>query len=80
MTIEAFRNLYHTEPFQPFVIHLADGRAIPVHRRDLIALAPSGRAVAAYQPDDTMDVIDLLLVTDLEIQPAGNSSGRPRKG
>ena len=27
-----------------------------------------------YQPDDTVNVIDLLLVTDLEMRPATNGS------
>lgn len=30
MTIEQVRNFYNVQPFQPFIIHLADGRQIPV--------------------------------------------------
>ena len=67
MTIEKFRDFYDAQPFQPFVIHLADGRHIPVHHPDFIATAPSRRTVTVYQPDDTLNVVDLLLVTDLEI-------------
>jgi hypothetical protein len=32
-----------------------------------------------YQPDDTMNIIDLLLVTDLEFKPAGDGTGRRRR-
>ena len=31
--------------------------------------APSGRTVVVMQPDDTLNIIDLLLVTDLELKP-----------
>ena len=32
-------------------------------------ISPSGRTVVVTQPDDTFNIIDLLLVTDLEIKP-----------
>lgn len=68
MTIEQLRKLYQAEPFRPFVMHLADGRQIPVLHPEFIASAPSGRTITVYQPDDTANIIDLLLVTDLEVQ------------
>lgn len=79
MTIEQIRNLYNAQPFQPFVIHLADGRSVPVHHREFIMSAPSGRTVVVAQPDDTFNIIDLLLVTDVELKPAGNGTGKRRK-
>jgi hypothetical protein len=79
MTIEQLRNFYNAQPFLPFVMHLADGRQIPVQHREFIATAPSGRTVVVYQPDETMNVIDLLLVTDLEVKGASNGSGTKRK-
>ncbi len=79
MTIEQLRNLYNAQPFQPFVMHLADGRQIPVQHREFITTAPSGRTVVAYQPDESMNIVDLLLVTDVEVKPASNGSGKKRK-
>ncbi|MBI3862895.1 MAG: hypothetical protein HY290_13475 [Planctomycetia bacterium] len=70
MTIEQIRAAYARQPFQPFVIHLADGRGIPVFHREFMLTAPSGRTVIVMQPDDSWNVIDLLLVTDLEFKPA----------
>jgi hypothetical protein len=67
MTIEQMRNVYDAHPFQPFLIHLADGRHIPVRHREFILPAPSGRTMIVYQPDDSFNIIDLLLVTDLEV-------------
>ena len=79
MTIEQLRNVYDAQPFRPFVIHLADGREIPVHHREFILTVPSGRTIFVCQPDDTVNIIDLLLVTDIELKPAANGSGKRRK-
>jgi len=78
MSIEKVRELYDATPFQPFVIHLADGRELPVLYRDFMMAAPSGRTIVVMQPDDSMNIVDLLLVTDLEIKRTGHA-GRRRK-
>jgi hypothetical protein len=75
MTISEFRNLLHAEPFREFTINLADGRSIPVKHREFALPAPSGRTVIVYQPDDSFDVIDILLVTSLTV----NGKQRPRR-
>ena len=77
MTSERVRELWKAEPFHPFVIHLADGRNIPVRHREFLALSPSGRIAVVFQPDDSANYIDLLLVTDLEVKPNGKA-GRSR--
>ena len=79
MTIDKLRAAYEAKPFRPFTIHLADGRAIPVQHREFIMAVPSGRTIVVAQPDDTLNIIDLLLVTDLEMKPIANGSGRRRK-
>lgn len=79
MTIEQIREFYNAQPFRPFVIHLADGREIPVHLREYTMAAPSGRTLNAYQSDDTLNVIDLLLVTDLEVKKLANGSRKRRR-
>lgn len=79
MTIERIRDLLNVQPYQPFVMHLADGRAIPVHHRELILAVPSGRTLIVVQPDDSMNIIDLLLVTDVEIKRGRNGSAGKRR-
>lgn len=80
MTVERIRELIDVQPFRPFVMHLADGRGIPVHHRELIIAAPSGRTLIVVQPDDTMNIVDLLLVTDVELKVGRNgSSGKRRR-
>ena len=65
MTIDQVRTLYQAVPFRPFVMHLADGREIPVVHRDFIIASPNGREVIVYQPDNSFNIIDLALVTAL---------------
>ena len=79
MTIEQMRTAYDAQPFRPFVVHLADGRKVPIHHREFIATAPSGRTIIVYQPDDSFNIIDLLLITDLEFKPKLQGSGKRRK-
>ena len=74
MTIERLKELYEAQRFRPFVIHLADGRELPVQHRDFIMAVPSGRTIIVAQPDDTVNIIDLLLVTDVELKPHRNGA------
>jgi hypothetical protein len=79
MTIEKLKELYDAQPFQPFIIHLADGREVPVHHRDFIMAVPSGRTILVVQPDDTLNIIDLLLVTDVELNRHKSVSQKRRR-
>jgi hypothetical protein len=78
MTLEAFRETLNAQPFQPFVIHITDGRSVPVVSREFIMRDPRGRTILVYQPDGRLSTIDLLLVTELE-QPEGESSRRRKR-
>jgi hypothetical protein len=73
MTMERIRERYEAQPFQPFVLHMADGKEIPVLHREFMASSPTGRTIVVYQPDDTCEIIDLLLVTHISLKSAGVS-------
>ena len=79
MTIEQVRRLYDAQPFRPFIIHLAGGRQVTVPHREFMMSAPSGRTVVVCLPDDTFEIIDLLLVTDLEVAPSANGPRKRRR-
>lgn len=68
MTIEQLRAMHRAEPFRPFLIHLADGRTVGVPHREFLSHSPSGRTIIVYHGDDSFTVIDLLLVTALEVK------------
>lgn len=79
MTIEELRAVYDAQPFRAFAIHLDDGRQIPVLSRGLIMASPRGSMLVVCQPDDTVNIIDLLLVTDLEMKPRKKVTAKSRK-
>jgi hypothetical protein len=79
MTVEKFREVLSAQPFHPFTICLADGTSIPVVSREFVAPSPSGRTVVVFQPDDRMSILDLLLVTKLEVEPSTNGLKRPKR-
>jgi len=79
MVIDQLRKLYEAQPFRPFAMHLADGRQLPVVHREFIIVSPSGRTAIVYQPDDSFNIEDLLLVTDLEVRLEGEAKPNGRK-
>ena len=73
MIVDEIRSLCKAQPFRPFIIHLVDGRQVTVIGRDLIMALPSGRAIVVCQSDDTVNIIDILSVTDLQVKPKGGA-------
>ena len=77
MTVERFKQVLNATPFRPFTIFTADGESIPVVSREFVSLSPSGRTVVVLDPHDRMNILDLLLVTNLQVEPANGE--RPQK-
>lgn len=76
MTAEQLRGAREASPFQPFTIHLADGRSHRVPHRDYLSMAPVGRTVIVYGEGDSFSILDLLLITEVTVDtPAGNVNG-----
>ncbi len=73
MRAEELNHLHKAEPFRPFRIHLADGRHLDVAHPEFLAYTPKGRIAVVMRVDDTFEIIDLMLVTTLEV-----TDGRPR--
>jgi hypothetical protein len=67
MTTEQFRAMLHQQPFRPFVIRMADGRAFEVAHRDFVAVSPTGRTIIVYQDNENFSVLDLLLMSELQV-------------
>jgi len=73
MTVEQFKSVLHAKPFIPFTIHMGDGRAFRVNHPDFVARSPSGRTIILYNQDESHSILDLLLMTELEV----HSSEKP---
>ncbi len=67
MTISQVRKLHQSRPFHPFRLHLADGRALEVGHPEMLAVMPPGRTVIVATGDEDYEIVDLLLVTSLEV-------------
>ena len=84
MKMEKIREALHAQSFRPFYIHLADGGRLPVKHEDFVAFEPAGRELIVYLRDNTHQIIDVLMVTQLEIEArngakkAGNAKKRRR--
>ena len=65
MTTEQLQKAIHAAPFRPFVIHTADSREFLVPHPDFIAHKPGSRTAVVIQPDDSVEIVDLLLVVSL---------------
>jgi hypothetical protein len=72
MDIEVVREALHREPFEPFVVRLADGRSLPVRHPDFVALGK--RRVFVVGEDDSTTVIEPLLIVSLDT-PARKGKG-----
>jgi hypothetical protein len=77
MTIDQIRKAHQARPFQPFRIHLADSRAIDVTHPELLAVNEPGRTIIIVTGDESLyEVVDLLLVTSVEVFNGRTKSAR----
>jgi hypothetical protein len=67
MTIQQLRGAHKAIPFKPFTVHMADGRAFPVPHPDFLFMSPTGRTVIICQEDDEFSILDLLLMTEIQM-------------
>jgi hypothetical protein len=72
MTANQFREAMTRHPFEPFQLVLVDGRRLTIDHPEWAAIAPSGREVHFYEPDDTHHWIDARLIVELIAPPQQN--------
>ena len=76
MTTEQLRKVHTATPFRPFSLRLADGTNVNVPHPEFLWIHPGGRTVHVATSDDAAEIIDLLLVTAIEV---GNGTRRRRR-
>jgi hypothetical protein len=79
MTIEQLRVVHQAVPFHPFTLHLGDGRHLHVPQREFLSHSPSGRTIIVDHDDESFIIVDLLLVTELELSNGKSPGPRRRK-
>jgi len=77
MKMEDLRTLHQAQPFRPFAIHTADGRTFSIPHSEFLAYDPEGSTAVAFRTDHAFSIVDIGLVTELEILPRnGRKKGR----
>ena len=65
MREEEVRFFQQTRPFEPFTIHLADGRTFEIRHLDAISIVPRGRAVIVQNQDRLHEHLSLPMIVSL---------------
>ncbi len=80
MTLEQLREVMRMEPFRPFAMLLPHGTRVPVPHPEFLFIPPAAsRTVWVGNGDGTARIIDLLLVSAIEIKNGKPSRGRRGK-
>jgi hypothetical protein len=79
MTTDRLKNALRARPFQKFILHLADGREIPVMHSEFAIASPRDDIAVVFQPDGEMEIIDVTLITSLEFDSNGKKRSSKRK-
>jgi hypothetical protein len=79
MTTEQLYKLHQARPFQPFSIRLGDGQALKVEHPEMLSYAPKSRTAVVYRKNGSFEIIDLLLVTGLDVAAPRNGRSTSRR-
>ena len=63
MKTVTIRDLRDKQPFQPFTIHMADGRTVLVATPDHVFISPANDEFVVYSPEGHLQILDASLVT-----------------
>ena len=78
MTTEQLREVHRAPPFRPFALELADGNRVHVPHPEFLAFSRTGRTVSVAGENDAFKIIDLLLVTAIDVSDGKAPRPRPR--
>jgi hypothetical protein len=81
MDIAGVREVLHREPFEPFLIRLADGRSLEVRHREFVAVGKRRIVVIADDEVESWSAIEPLLIVSLDSIPEKpkGGNGTPKK-
>ena len=74
MTVKQLKHVHGAKPFRPFTVQMGDGRSFRVDHPAFLSRSQSGRTIVVHQPDESFSVLDILLVTELEVHPPAQPS------
>lgn len=69
MRAENLQEVIRAAPFRPFALCLADGSKVHVPHPEWIAHPPQARTAVVMGPDESVRIIDVALVLEIQIGP-----------
>ncbi len=80
MDIAGVREALRREPFEPFLMRLADGRSLEVRHPEFVAISPRRIVVIADDEVGSWSVVEPLLIVSLDyrVGSQGRSNGQER--
>jgi hypothetical protein len=76
---QQMREWAHASPFRPFRLHTASGKTINVRHPEFVSLSPTGRFVHVWNPNESWQVVDALLVSSIETVRRNGKTPKRRK-
>jgi hypothetical protein len=70
MAPDRIRALLKAIPFKPFHVELPSGKRVLVKHSDYALLSPAGRTLVVHDDDDSMEIIDLFLISNVSMEQA----------
>jgi hypothetical protein len=70
----AITEILRQQPFRPFILYLADGRAFDVPHTDFISISRNGRRVIVEKEDNSFEIIDVPLINSVEVKPSAQAA------
>ena len=74
--VERLRKLKRADPFVPFVMHLADGRRLPVAAADRMTISPDDGTVCSLRRGGGFDILQADEITYMEPGPGAAAATR----
>jgi hypothetical protein len=65
--VSEIREVLRKQPFRPFIVHLADGRAFPIDHVDFLLISRSERSIVVADLEGGYEIVDPLMVTSLSL-------------
>lgn len=76
MSVSTIRDAIAAKPFRPFVVRVADQRSYEIPHPEFIAIGPGGRTVVVFLEDDGASILDMPLITGIDLKPSAPKKRR----
>jgi len=79
MTKDVVYSILHAQPFKPFSLRLTDGSLVRVPHSEFMVVSQGGRTAVMNTEGEKFSILDLGLVTAIEMGSANGTSVRRRR-